>query len=81
MSFMFSLTIPNPEKKPDPNIKKIGLVWVVLGEIVGSSLVGLGVGYVAWAKLNFSVWALVLCPMLGLAIGFYQVYKITQREP
>jgi hypothetical protein len=68
------------ENKPDQRLKKLGLIWIVLGEVVGYTLGGLALGYLAWSKFHLSDWILILCPMVGLGLAFYQLYKLTQKE-
>jgi hypothetical protein len=67
-------------RKPDRDLRKLGLVWVILGDVVGSTLIGMGAGYFAWYRLHFPVWVLILSPMITLTLGFYHLYKITQKE-
>ena len=64
----------------DQSLRKMGLIWVVISDIVGFTLAGVGLGYLLWGKLHWSVWVMILFPMLGLGLGFYQVYKATQKE-
>ncbi len=66
--------------KSDHILRKLGLLAVILGDILGYSLAGIGLGYLAWTKLKFPAWVMILSSVMGLFFGFYRLYEITKKE-
>ncbi len=61
-------------------LRKFGLFSIIIGVLVSSTGVGLGLGYWAWKTLNTSIWLPILTTFVGLGLGFYKIYEISQRE-
>jgi hypothetical protein len=69
------------KKKEDEDLgwKKLGLFTVIVSELVGFSGAGIGIGYLAWTKLEAPVWVMILSSSAGLGIAFYRVYQISKK--
>lgn len=65
---------------PDSNLRKFGLVSVIIGELFGYTAVGVGLGYVAWSKWHAPIWVLVLTSMASLGLAFYRLTQILRKE-
>ena len=63
-----------PEKK-DNWLNALGLSGVIIGDIVGFTGVGIGLGYLFWKKLNAPWWVFLLSTIIGLILAFVQIYK------
>lgn len=61
-------------------LKGIGLLAVVVSDLLGYSGAGIGLGYLAWAKLGAPWWVLLVFSLAGLILAFYKLYQISQRE-
>ena len=68
------------EKKPEQGLKKLGLLAVILTDIFGYSLAGIGLGYLAWTKLKLPIWVMILSSVAGLVVGFFRLYEITKKN-
>lgn len=62
------------------NLKKFGLFSVIIGELIGFTGAGIGLGYLAWAKWGAPWWVLLLSSSAGLCLAIVQVYRISQRQ-
>jgi F0F1-type ATP synthase assembly protein I len=63
------------------NLRQLGLFGLVLGDLVGYTGGGFAFGYfLVWKKWEGPSWAVALFSLLGLCGGFYQVYRLYQRE-
>jgi hypothetical protein len=60
--------------------RSLGYFSIIIGEILGFSGAGIGIGYLAWSKWGAPWWVLLLCGMAGLAVSFYRLYRMTQRD-
>jgi hypothetical protein len=80
----------NPGRKPRSEVpqtsndgrglKKLGLFTVIIGDLMGYTGAGIGIGYFAWTKWGAPWWVLPLTSIAGLSLAFYRVYQIAQRE-
>jgi RsiW-degrading membrane proteinase PrsW (M82 family) len=61
-------------------LRSLGYLSIILGDIVGFTGVGVGIGYYTWKKWNAPWWVLLLTSMGGLTLSFYRLYKMTQRD-
>lgn len=61
-------------------MKSLGYFSIILGDIVGYTGAGIGIGYLAWKKWNAPWWVLLLTSMAGLTLAFYRIYVITVRD-
>ena len=75
---------PQPELTPSEDkggqIRKFGLLGIIVGELLIFSGAGVGIGYFLWAKCGTPWWVLLVCSSLGLGFAFYQLYLISLRE-
>jgi len=58
----------------------LGLLSVVTADLVGYTGAGAGLGYLLWKKAGLTIWALVVCSLLGLALAFYRIYQVSKKE-
>jgi hypothetical protein len=71
----------SPQKNAEQNgLKKFGLFAVIVGDLMGYTGAGIGLGYLAWNKLGAPWWVLLITTLAGLSLAFYRVYQISQRE-
>ncbi len=68
------------EKKPYPGLKKLGLFAVIISDLLGYPLAGIGLGYLCWKKLGLPWWTLLLSSVSGLILAFYKLYEISKKE-
>jgi hypothetical protein len=70
------------ESKPNSEhwLRKLGLVSVVLGDLLGYTGAGMGIGYLAWKKLSTPAWVIALSAGAGLVLAFYRIYQISKKE-
>jgi F0F1-type ATP synthase assembly protein I len=68
------------EQKPDPNLKKLGLLTLIVSELLGYSLAGVGLGYLAWSKFKMPWWILLLSSMMGLGLAFYRINELSKKD-
>ncbi len=66
--------------KDGQGLKKLGLFAVIIGDLVGCTGAGVGLGYLAMTKWNAPWWVLLLSTSAGLSVAFYQLYKVSQKE-
>ena len=68
------------EKNADKNPwKSLGLFAVIVFDIVGYTLGGIGVGY-GLEKLGLPSWGMAVTGALGFSLAMYQVYLISKKE-
>jgi F0F1-type ATP synthase assembly protein I len=70
----------NQADGPNENVKKLGLFTVILSDLIAYIGTGFGLGYLAWAKLNFPFWVMLLSSITGLILAFYKLYLISKRN-
>jgi len=68
------------ENQPGSKLKKIGLLSFIVGDLLGYTGAGVGLGYLAWKKLNFPWWVLLITSLLGLVLAFIKIYQISKKE-
>jgi F0F1-type ATP synthase assembly protein I len=61
-------------------LRGIGLLSIIVGDLVGFTGAGLGLGYLAWTKLHTSVWAMVLGGLVGLTLSMVKLYQLTKKD-
>ena len=74
-------------KKPAPpssqwerDLRKLGLVSVILGELIACTGAGIGLGYLAWSKWGAPKLIFLPTSLLGLFLGFYQIYRTSKND-
>jgi F0F1-type ATP synthase assembly protein I len=65
---------------PPEWVKSLGYFGVIIGELLGGSAVGLGLGWLLWQKAGLPSITLLFTGMAGLGAAFYRIYKLTQRD-
>ena len=68
------------ENQPGSKLKKLGLLSLIVGDLLGYTVGGVGLGYLAWKKLNFPWWILLVTSLLGLVLAFLKIYQISKKE-
>ncbi|NBU20568.1 hypothetical protein EBS43_03995 [bacterium] len=68
------------ENKPGPKLKKLGLLTVIVGDLLGYTGAGVGLGYLAWQKLKLPWWVLLVSTLAGLFLAFFRIYEISKKE-
>ena len=68
------------ENKPGPNLKKLGLLTLIVGDLLGYTGSAVGLGYLAWQKLKLPWWILLVTTLLGLFLAFLKIYQISKKE-
>jgi hypothetical protein len=81
---------PEPDEHDSPKfeskrpagkeIRQVGLLSVILWDLLGITGIGIGLGYLAWAKWGAPWWVLLLSSLGGMTLGFYRIYQISKRE-
>ncbi len=72
--------------KSDQNrtwVKNLGLFGAILGDLIGFTGAGVGIGYWAWKKWGAPWWVPLLSSMAGLTVAMWRLYRmsiITQKE-
>ena len=66
-----------PDNNPgsDTILRQFGMFGVVLGQFLGSSGVGVGLGWYLWKKQGFPWWTILVTAGLGLVAASYQVIR------
>ncbi len=60
-------------------LRAIGLLTIIVSELVGWPIIGIGLGYLAYKKWDF-IWAIPLTALFGFILAFYRVFKTSQKE-
>lgn len=61
-------------------MRSFGYFSLILGDLIGFTGAGIGIGYLAWKKWGAPWWVLLLASLGGLAISMIRLYKTTQRD-
>ncbi len=68
------------DKNPRPDwVRDLGLFGVILVDVFGYSCGGLAVGYLAWKKLGFPWWVMILTAVTGLGLAMFRVVQTTRK--
>jgi F0F1-type ATP synthase assembly protein I len=63
-------------KNDDSNgMRSLGYFSVVLGDLIGFTGAGVGLGFLAWKKLGAPQWVILPTSLVGLTLAFYQLYR------
>lgn len=68
------------ENQPDDRLRKLGLFAVIVGDLLGYTGAGVGLGYFAWSRWGAPWWVLLLTTSLGLILAFYQLYRVVRKD-
>jgi hypothetical protein len=73
-----------PQDPEGPNraawARNLALFTVIVTDLIAYTGAGIGLGYLAWAKLNAPWWVLLLSSILGLILAFYRLYQVSQKK-
>ncbi|MBY0469878.1 hypothetical protein K2X30_01835 [bacterium] len=61
-------------------VRKFGLFGVVVVDLLGYSVAGFGLGYLAWQKLGWPWWILLITCPAGLILAFWKIYQLYQSD-
>ena len=61
-------------------VKSLGYFGVIIGQLVGGTVVGLGVGWLLWKKLGLPSWTPMATTLLGVTAAFYRINQLTQSD-
>lgn len=61
-------------------MRSLGYFSLIVGDLVGFTGAGIGIGYYAWTRWNAPWWVLLLTSLAGLSLAMYRLYKMTQRD-
>ena len=59
--------------------KNLGLFSIIIGEIIGYTGAGVGIGYAAHHFAGGPVWLMAPGGVIGLALAFWQINRISRR--
>ena len=68
-----------PEKNKDNWMRSLGLFSVIVADLIGSSAVGVGLGYVLYTYAGFPRWFIAVTSLAGVSLGMYRVYQISKK--
>jgi F0F1-type ATP synthase assembly protein I len=60
--------------------KSLGLFALIIGDLIGYTGAGIGLGYLAWAKAGAPWWVLLLFSIAGLAMAMVRLYRLGQKD-
>jgi F0F1-type ATP synthase assembly protein I len=61
-------------------LRGLGLLQVILGEIFGFSLAGVGIGYLSSRYLGTPKLGMMVLGSVGLGVGMYRLYRMGRRS-
>jgi F0F1-type ATP synthase assembly protein I len=61
-------------------MRSLGYFSIIVGDLVGFSAAGIGLGYWLVKKWNAPWWVLLLTSMTGLCLSMFRLYRMTQRD-
>ena len=61
-------------------LRGLGLLQVILGEIFGFSLAGVGIGYLGSKYLGLPSLGMVVLGTVGLGVGMFRLYRMGRRN-
>jgi hypothetical protein len=54
---------------------------VIVGDLLGYTGVGIGLGWWLWKKMGFPWWVLLLTTMAGLILAMRKLYLMSKSKP
>lgn len=61
-------------------IRGLGLLQVVLVEVLGFSLIGVGLGFLGFKYLAFPQWGMGVGGFLGLTVGMVRLGRLNRKR-
>lgn len=61
-------------------VKGLGLLTVIVGDLIGFTGLGVGIGYWAWKKWSAPWWVLLLTTLSGLTLAMWRMYRMSQKD-
>jgi hypothetical protein len=78
-----------PSREPIPKgdkdlrakwLRSLGYFSIIVGDLVGFSGAGVGLGYWLWKEHQMPWWIVLICSIAGLSISMYRLFRLTQRD-
>ena len=67
------------EKDSKPSwMVDLGMFAVIIGDVIGYTGAGVFLGWLAWKKLGWPWWTLLVTSLGGLALAFYRIYRMSR---
>ena len=60
--------------------KGVGLLYAVSSEMLVSTGLGVGAGYLLWKKAGFPSWTMAILSFLGLIFAFYRLILLSKKD-
>jgi F0F1-type ATP synthase assembly protein I len=70
----------DPLKDQEKWAAGMGLFSVITAEILVSTGIGIGAGYLLWKKAGFPIWTMAVLSLVGLCFAFYRIYLISKKD-
>jgi F0F1-type ATP synthase assembly protein I len=67
-----------PSPKEDSLARQFSLFALVMGQFLGASGAGVGLGWYLWKMRGFPWWTILVTSLLGLYAASYQVYRYSR---
>jgi hypothetical protein len=64
----------------DPILRDFALFGLIVGELLGYTGAGIGLGWWLWKKQGFPVWVLLLTSVAGLILAMMQVARLSRKS-
>ncbi|MEK6579585.1 MAG: hypothetical protein AABZ55_10200 [Bdellovibrionota bacterium] len=61
-------------------MKSLGLFSIIIGDLIGFTGAGIGVGYLAMKKLEMPGWVLLFTSITGLGVAMFRLYRFSKRD-
>ncbi len=65
---------------PNSSLKKIGLLGVIVGVLVGYTGAGFGLGYLAWQKWGAPWWVILILGVISFSLAIFKIYEISEKN-
>jgi F0F1-type ATP synthase assembly protein I len=70
----------SPSQPPSAMARQLGLLSVISGILIGYTGAGVGLGYLAFAKLGFPYLTLVITGLIGFGLAMVRIYQVAKLE-
>ncbi|MCM2322113.1 MAG: AtpZ/AtpI family protein [Oligoflexia bacterium] len=61
-------------------VRNLGLFSLIISDVLVSTGVGIGIGYLIWKKWGGPWWVLLLTSIAGLAVAMVRLYRYSERD-